>query len=80
MDVQNKNIQRKLSAIMFLSDPSEYEGGELWIISSTGTNIVTKKAKGDIIVFPSYLLYRISEVKRGTLRILMCWAEGPSFV
>ena len=80
MDVQDKNIQRKLSAIMFLSDPSEYEGGELWIISSTGTNIVTKKAKGDIIVFPSYLLYRISEVKKGTLRILMCWAEGPSFV
>ena len=80
MDVQGKNIQRKLSAIMFLSDPSEYEGGELWMITSTGTHIINKNREGDIIVFPSYLMYRISEIKKGTLRILMCWAEGPSFV
>ena len=80
MDVQGKNIQRKLSGIMFLSDPSEYEGGELWMISSTGTHMINKKRKGDIIVFPSYLMYRISEIKKGTLKIIACWAEGPSFV
>ena len=80
MDVQGKNLQRKLSAIMFLSDPSEYEGGELWMITSTGTHMVNKKEKGTIIVFPSYLLYRINEVRKGTLKVLACWAEGPNFV
>jgi len=80
MDVQGKNLQRKLSGIMFLSDPSEYEGGELWIISSTGTNVVPKNGKGDIVVFPSYIMYRINELTKGTLRILAFWAEGPSFV
>jgi hypothetical protein len=80
MDVQGKNVQRKLSAIMFLSDPTEYEGGELWMISSTGTNKILEKRKGSIIVFPSYLMYRINKITNGTLKILMFWGEGPNFV
>jgi hypothetical protein len=80
MDVQGNNTQRKLSAIMFLSGPEEYEGGDLWMITSTGTNIVEEKRKGSIIVFPSYLMYRFSEIKKGKLKILMFWAEGPNFV
>jgi len=80
MDVQNNNTQRKISAIMFLSDPSEYEGGELWLITSSGTNIVTETNKGSIIVFPSYLLYRFSDVKKGLLKVIVFWGEGPSFI
>jgi hypothetical protein len=41
--------------------------------------MVNKKEKGTIIVFPSYLLYRINEVRKGTLKVLACWAEGPNF-
>jgi len=80
MDVQVKNLQRKLTAILFLSDPSEYEGGELWMISSTGTHHVQERRKGSIIVFPSYLLYRFSDITKGNLKILVGWAEGPNFV
>jgi len=80
MDIQGKNIQRKLSAIVFLSEPSEYEGGKLHMITSEGTGVIPENRKGSIIVFPSYILYRFSEVKSGVLKVLMCWAEGPNFV
>jgi hypothetical protein len=80
MDVQGNNCHRKLSAIMFLSDPSEYEGGELWMITSAGTNKVDENRKGSIIVFPSYLLYRFTGVTQGKLRTLMFWADGPKLV
>jgi hypothetical protein len=80
MDVWENNSSRKLSAILFLTDPSEYEGGELSMITSAGSHVVQHKRKGEIIVFPSYLMYRINDVKRGVLRLLAFWAEGPAFV
>lgn len=73
MDVQDKHCDRKLSAIMFLSDPSEYEGGELNMITSNGTVVVSEKRRGGFIVFPSYLLYRFGPIKKGKLKILMGW-------
>ena len=73
MDVQNNQCERKLSAIMFLSDPSEYEGGELNMITSNGTIVVSEKRKGGFIVFPSYLLYRFGPIKKGNLKILIGW-------
>jgi len=75
MDVQDKHCDRKLSCIMFLSDPSEYEGGELHMITSQGTLVVSEKRKGGIVVFPSYLLYRIGSVQKGKLKIVMGWVS-----
>lgn len=80
MDVQDNNCQRKLSAIVILSDPSEYEGGDIQMITSEGTVTIPEKRKGTMIVFPSYLLYRVSDVTKGTLKTLMAWVEGPEFV
>jgi len=80
MDVQGHNSQRKLSGLIILSDPSDYEGGELHMITSKGTIVIHDNAKGTMIIFPSYILYRISEIKKGTLKVLMMWAEGPKFI
>jgi hypothetical protein len=73
MDVQGSYDERKLSAIMFLSEPSEYDGGEFNIITSKGTVVVGEKRKGGFIVFPSYLMYRVGPIKKGTLKILIGW-------
>jgi PKHD-type hydroxylase len=73
MDVQDKHYDRKLSVIMFLSDPSEYEGGELHMITSKGTNVVSEKRKGGLVVFPSYLLYRVGPITKGKLKMVMGW-------
>jgi PKHD-type hydroxylase len=69
---------RKLSLVCQLSDPSEYEGGELQI--NLGTVKTLEKEKGTVIIFPSYILHRVTPVTKGVRRTLVLWVEGPAFV
>lgn len=74
----NGSVPRKLSLVLQLTDPSEYEGGDLEIMtSSTPTQI--KKEKGLIAVFPSYTLHRVTPVTKGIRKTIVVWATGPSF-
>jgi len=78
LDMGPDKARRKLSLVCQLSDPSEYEGGELQI--NTGKIIVPEKEKGTIIIFPSFLLHRVTPVTKGTRRSLVLWVEGPAFM
>jgi PKHD-type hydroxylase len=69
--------QRKLSFSMQLSDPMEYEGGELW--SHGGIKTVMNKSRGIIHFFPSNTLHRVTPVTVGTRRSLVGWICGPHF-
>jgi PKHD-type hydroxylase len=69
---------RKLSLVLQLSDPSEYEGGELEILSSAQP-VAVDKVKGLIAVFPSFMLHRVSPVTSGIRKTIVIWATGPSF-
>lgn len=69
---------RKLSLVCHLSDPSEYEGGELQI-NMSGKSIDTEKGLGNIIIFPSYLVHRVTPVTKGVRRTLVLWVAGPPF-
>lgn len=70
---------RKLSFSAGLNDESEYEGGELEFKlgpESAGYRL----KKGQIIVFPSYLLHRVAPVTKGVRKTLVGWSRGPNFV
>lgn len=69
---------RKLSLVLQLSDPSEYEGGDLELLTSTEPTIM-KKAKGLVIAFPSFVLHRVTPVTSGVRRSLVVWLSGPKF-
>jgi PKHD-type hydroxylase len=70
--------RRKLTMVIQLSDPTDYEGGRLEIMPSA--NIVTADtAQGTATVFPSYLLHRVTPVTSGIRRSLTIWAHGPAF-
>ena len=69
---------RKLSIVIQMSDPSEYEGGELQLITSKEPYSVPKK-KGRLIVFPSYVLHRVTPVTSGLRKSIVGWISGPSF-
>lgn len=69
---------RKLSVVMQLSDPSEYEGGDLEIMTGADPVKIDKK-KGLVTVFPSYVLHRVTPVTQGTRKSLVVWCVGPSF-
>lgn len=69
---------RKLSMVIQLSDPSEYEGGDLNLYE--GKNPITiKKQKGHLVVFPSYTLHEVTPVTKGTRRTLVAWLTGKPF-
>jgi PKHD-type hydroxylase len=72
-----KQPNRKLSLVCHLSDPNEYEGGELQI--HTGKIATPEREKGTVIIFPSYLLHRVTPVTKGIRRTLVMWVNGPSF-
>lgn len=68
---------RKLSLTLQLSEAMDYEGGELWI-HGLRKEVMTK-AKGHMIVFPSYVLHRVTPVTKGVRRSLVAWITGPDY-
>lgn len=71
-------IARKLSVVMQLSDPSEYEGGELQLLTSDSPTSIKKK-RGLITVFPAWTLHQVTPVIKGTRQTLVTWISGPAF-
>jgi len=69
---------RKLSMVLQLTDPSEYDGGELETHSTPEVNSVEKR-RGLIAAFPSWRMHRVTPVTRGTRKTLVIWVAGPSF-
>ena len=69
-----KTYRRKLSFSIMLSDPDSYRGGaqELWF----GADRVEmpRLKKGEMLVWPSFILNRIAAVKRGPRHALVGWA------
>ena len=71
------NINRKLSMSIQLSDPSEYEGGELEIVDYSNRTHILPKEKGMFIVFDSRIPHRVNPVTSGKRIALVGWANGP---
>jgi PKHD-type hydroxylase len=71
-------ISRKLSMVLQLSDPSEYEGGELQLLTGKEPTTIQKQ-RGLITVFPAWTLHQVTPVTKGTRQTLVAWISGPSF-
>ncbi len=67
---------RKLSLTVQLTDPAEYDGGDLEFMFAKGFQC---RERGSITVFPSYLPHRVTPVTRGTRMCLVTWVDGPAF-
>jgi len=72
------SISRKLSLVVQLADPSEYEGGNLQVMTS-GQPQTVRKQRGLIAVFPSYVLHQVTPVTQGSRQSLVAWVSGPAF-
>jgi len=68
---------RKLSCVLQLSDPSEYEGGDLQLNLGSEIRTVVKE-KNILCFFPSFLLHRVTEVTKGTRISLVTWLCGAN--
>ena len=70
--------KRKLTVVVQLSDPADYEGGTLNLWPNS-TVVDAPRAKGTATVFPSFVLHRVTPVTLGTRWSLTLWAHGPGF-
>jgi PKHD-type hydroxylase len=68
-------VRSDLSATLFLCDPDEYEGGELEIDGPFGVQSV-KLPAGDLILYPSSSLHRVTPVTRGARVASFFWIES----
>jgi len=69
---------RKLSLVLQLTDPSQYEGGNLQVVTG-GEAQTVRKRRGLISAFPSYTLHQVTPVTSGSRQSLVAWITGPSF-
>lgn len=71
-------VPRKLTLVIQLSDPSEYEGGNLEVLTKAEEEVVDKKL-GLVCAFPTWTLHRVSPVTSGVRKTLVVWVAGPNF-
>jgi predicted 2-oxoglutarate/Fe(II)-dependent dioxygenase YbiX len=72
-----RGLTRKLSMSMQLTEPSEYEGGELQLIDYGNHTILVPGHLGTVIVFDSKLPHKVWPVTWGKRISLVGWANGP---
>jgi PKHD-type hydroxylase len=68
-------VRTDLSMTLFLSDPDEYEGGELVIEDTYGSQTV-KLAAGDMVLYPSTSLHRVNPVTKGRRLASFFWLQS----
>lgn len=69
---------RKLSFVLQLSNPADYEGGELKLHLSEEP-MTLPKDQGKLLFFPSWALHEVTPVTKGTRYSLVGWIAGPAF-
>ncbi len=68
-------VRSDLSATLFLAEPDEYDGGELEIDGVFGLQSIKLEA-GDLILYPSSSLHRVTPVTRGVRIASFFWIES----
>ena len=68
-------IRTDLSATLFLSDPDDYEGGELIVEDTYGEHAV-KLPAGDMVLYPSTSLHRVEPVTSGSRVASFFWVQS----
>ena len=78
IDRSVNSLIRKLSLSIQLTDPKNYEGGELILYEEEkGTEM--KKEQGTLVLFPSYMLHEVKPVTKGERNSLVAWVTGKQF-
>lgn len=71
----HQQMRTDLSATLFLSEPDEYDGGELEVEGPFGVQEIKLEA-GDMVLYPSTSLHRVTPVTRGARVASFFWIES----
>lgn len=80
MDTGYGNLsQRKISVTVQLSDTHEYEGGDLQLWPGGTYPLIAPRGKGNVVIFPSFMMHRVTPVTRGTRKSFVLWLGGGHY-
>ena len=68
-------IRTDISATLFLTDPEDYDGGELIVADTFGEHAV-KLAAGSMVIYPASSLHRVATVTRGSRWASFFWLQS----
>src|SRR3546814_6102572 len=69
------HVRSDISCTLFLSEPDEYDGGELIVSDSYGEHVV-KLPAGDMLLYPASSLHQVKPVTRGARLASFFWVQS----
>lgn len=76
MDGGRKTANRKISLSVQLSNPDDYEGGDIGFFYTNKEQFASRE-RGAVVTFPSWVMHRVTPVTRGVRYSLIAWIVGP---
>ena len=70
-----RKIRTDVSATLFLTNPADYDGGELLIEDTYGRHSIKLEA-GDMVVYPATSLHEVAPITRGTRTSCFFWVQS----
>jgi PKHD-type hydroxylase len=70
-----RKLRTDVSATLFLSDPADYDGGELVVHDAYGAHRV-KLGAGDLVVYPATSLHEVAPITRGLRVACFFWIQS----
>lgn len=77
MDIADDHTSnRKLSLLVFLSDPASFEGGNFSVYPES---LQIDQSRGNCLLFPAYLMHKVAPITAGLRYTLVTWGVGTPF-
>ncbi len=70
-----ERLRADLAATLFLSDPADYDGGELIVETSFGAPSI-KLPAGQLVLYPANTRHRVAPVTRGERLAVVFWVQS----
>jgi PKHD-type hydroxylase len=70
-----QRVRTDLSATLFLTDPADYDGGELVVEDNFGPRSI-KLGAGDMVLYPGTSLHHVTPVTRGARIAAFFWIQS----
>jgi PKHD-type hydroxylase len=73
--LRGRKLRTDLSATLFLSEPDDYDGGELEVADTYGVHAVKLNA-GDLILYPASSVHQVTPITRGERMASFFWVQS----
>ena len=70
-----RKLRTDVSATLFLTNPDDYDGGELLVDDTFGRHAI-KLAAGHMVVYPATSLHQVTPITRGTRTSCFFWVQS----